>query len=247
MDIPIQQRLILALDTPDLESALDLVRRTRGVVGTYKVGLELYTAAGPAVLKALRKEEAEVFLDLKLHDIPNTVAGAVRAAARHEVGLLTVHASGGPAMLRAAQEALSGQTMVPGGHGTRLLAVTALTSLSGKDLAAVGFADGPDTVVARLAGLARDAGLYGIVCSPDEAAAVRAIVGPDMAIVCPGIRPKDDGTRDDQARTATAAEAVRAGADRVVVGRPIRAAPDPAEAAARILEEIERARDEGAA
>src|SRR5687768_15503952 len=104
--IALSKRLILALDTPDLESALDLVRRTKGVVGTFKVGLELYTAAGPAALKALRKEECDIFLDLKLHDIPSTVAGAVRAAARHEVAFLTIHASGGPAMLQAAQEAL---------------------------------------------------------------------------------------------------------------------------------------------
>lgn len=239
IDLPLAKRLALALDTPDLDSALDLVRRTRGAVGTYKVGLELYTAVGPQILKALRKEDVDVFLDLKLHDIPNTVMGAVHAAARHEVSLLTVHASGGSAMLKAAQSALAGQTMIPGSSVTRLLAVTVLTHLTGNELAAVGFSSGPDEVVARLARLAKDAGLFGVVCSPEEAALVRKACGPDFAIVCPGIRSKDAGPgRDDQARTASAFEAVKNGADIVVVGRPIRSAPDPAGAAARLLDEI---------
>lgn len=244
VDVPLQRRLILALDAPDLEGALDLVRRTRGVVGTYKVGLELFTAVGPAIFKTLGKEDAEVFLDLKLHDIPNTVAGAVRAAARHEVSLLTVHASGGPAMLKAAQEALSTQTAIPGHGITKLLAVTALTHLTGKELSAVGFSGGPDEVVARLVKVAHAMGLYGCVCSPEEAALVRKQTGPDFAIVCPGIRSKDAGSgslaKDDQVRTASAFEAVRDGADYVVVGRPIRSAPDPAAAAVKLLEEIQQ-------
>ena len=239
IDLPLHKRLALALDTPDLDSALDLVRRTRGAVGTYKVGLELYTAVGPAILKALRKEDVDVFLDLKLHDIPTTVSGAVHSAARHEVALLTVHASGGPTMLKAAHAALSGQTMVPGGSMTRLLAVTVLTHLTGNELAALGYSGGPDEVVVRLAKLAHAAGLFGVVCSPEEALLVRQACGPDFAIVCPGIRSKDAGpSRDDQARTASAYEAVKNGADIVVVGRPIRSAPDPAEAAARLLDEI---------
>jgi orotidine-5'-phosphate decarboxylase len=237
MEIPLKSRLILALDVADADSALDLVRRTRDVVGTYKVGLELFCAAGPSILKQLRKEEVDVFLDLKLHDIPNTVAGAVRAVSSHGAALLTVHASGGPAMLAAAQSALAGQTVVPGGSMTRLLAVTALTNLSGKDLSDIGFAGSPDDVVLRLVGLAKQAGLFGCVCSPEEAARVRTAAGPGFAIVCPGIRGKD-APRDDQTRTATAAEAIRAGADYVVVGRPIRVAPDPARAAAEILDEI---------
>lgn len=244
IDIPLPRRLVLALDAPDLDGALDLVRRTRGVVGTYKVGLELFTAVGPAVFKTLAKEDAEIFLDLKLHDIPNTVAGAVRSAARHEVSLLTVHASGGPAMLKAAQEALATQTTIPGHGATKLLAVTALTHLTGKELSAVGFSGGPDEVVARLVKVAHAMGLYGCVCSPEEAKLVRAQTGPDFAIVCPGIRSRDAGAssmgKDDQARTATAFEAVRDGADYVVVGRPIRAAPDPAAAAVKLLEEIEQ-------
>jgi orotidine-5'-phosphate decarboxylase len=239
VQVPLQKRLILALDTPDVDSALDLVRRTKTVVGTYKVGLELFTAAGPHILRLLKKEDVDLFLDLKLHDIPNTVAGAVRAAAQHDVALLTVHASGGAAMLAAAQAALSGQTTIPGSSTTRLLAVTALTSLAGKDLAAVGFSGSPDDVVRRLARLAHEAGLYGLVCSPDEAALVRAELGDDVAIVCPGIRSQD-ARSDDQSRTATAEEAMRNGADYVVVGRPIRSAPDPAAAAAKLLEEIER-------
>jgi orotidine-5'-phosphate decarboxylase len=233
------QRLVLALDTPDVDSALDLVRRTRDIVGTFKVGLELYTAGGGAILQALKREETEVFLDLKLHDIPNTVASAVRAAMKHEVALLTVHASGGPAMLAAAQAALSGQTMVPGGTSTKLLAVTALTHLTAKDLSAIGMQGGPEDVVARLAQLAKDAGLYGVVCSPDEAALVKRHA-KGLAVVCPGIRPRFASVAgDDQQRTATAFDAIKAGADYVVVGRPIRSAADPAGAAAKILEEIE--------
>lgn len=237
-DVPLHRRLILALDTPDVESALDLVRRTRGAVGTFKVGLELFTAVGPQILKALKKEDAEVFLDLKLHDIPNTVAGAVRAAAQHGVDMLTVHASGGPSMLQAAQSALSGATMIPGTEGTRLLGVTALTSLNAIEVAAIGYQGAPDAVVRRLATLASDAGLFGCVCSPEEAALVRASTRKDFAIVCPGIRPKGAGARDDQARTATAFDAVKAGADYVVVGRPIRSAADPAAAAAALVDEI---------
>lgn len=240
-DLSLHRRLILALDTPDVESALDLVRRTRGVVGTFKVGLELFTSTGPQILKELKREDAGVFLDLKLHDIPNTVSGAVRAAAQHGVDLLTVHASGGPSMLAAAQSALSGATMLPGSAGTRLLAVTALTSLTSAELGAVGYLGAPDEVVERLAILASDAGLFGCVCSPEEASLVRACTRPDFAIVCPGIRPREGGgggARDDQARTATAFDAVRAGADYVVVGRPIRSAPDPAQAAARLIDEI---------
>jgi len=237
LSISLAKRLILALDVQDADTALDLVRRTRGAVGTYKIGLELFTAVGPSIVKQLRREEVDVFLDLKLHDIPNTVAGAVRSAARHEATLLSVHASGGAAMLTAAQGALSGQTTVPGGSSTQLLAVTALTSLSGRDLTAIGYAGSQDDVVKRLVGHARAAGLFGCVCSPEEARMVRDATGPDFAIVCPGIRPKD-APPDDQARTATAFEAITAGADYVVVGRPIRTAPDPAAAAARILEEI---------
>ena len=241
-NLSLAKRLVLALDTPDIDSALDLVRRTRGVVGTFKVGLELYTADGGAVLKALKRDEVDVFLDLKLHDIPNTVAGAVRAAMRHEVTLLTVHASGGPAMLAAAQTALLGQTLVPGGSTTKLLAVTALTHLTGNELQAIGMQGGSDEVVLRLAKLAQRAKLYGIVCSPMEAALVKQSA-PGLAIVCPGIRPAfatGGVARDDQARTASAFEAIKAGADYVVVGRPIRSAPDPAEAAAKTLEEIEQ-------
>ncbi len=251
--VPLAKRLIVALDHPDVDGALDLVRRTRGVIGTYKVGLELFTAAGPGFLKLLRtmtdgalqkSSGAEVFLDLKLHDIPNTVAGAVRAAAHHEVSLLTVHASGGPAMLKAAQEALASQTTIPGQGHTKLLAVTALTHLTGNELSAVGFAGGPADVVSRLVKVARAVGLYGCVCSPQEAAAVRAEVGPDFAIVCPGIRSRDAGVssiaKDDQVRTASAFDAIKDGADYVVVGRPIRTAADPAAAAIKILEEIEQ-------
>ena len=238
LDMKLHRRLVLAVDTPDKDAALDLVRRTRGVVGTFKIGLELFTAHGPAIFHAIRKEDAEIFLDLKLHDIPNTVAGAVREAARHEVALLTVHALGGSTMMRVAQEALSAQT-IPGGSQTQLLAVTVLTHHTPDDVTALGLSGTPDEVALRLAQSARDAGLFGCVCSPEEASNVRKKLGAGFAIVTPGIRAKD-APKGDQTRTATAYDAIRAGADYVVVGRPIRTAPDPVEAATRILDEIER-------
>jgi orotidine-5'-phosphate decarboxylase len=241
---PVQRRLCLAVDTPDLDAAVDLVRRTKGVVGTVKVGLELWTAHGPAALARLRREDLEVFLDLKLHDIPNTVAAAVREAARHEVTWLTVHASGGTAMLRAAQEALSAQTTIPGLRSTQLLAVTVLTHLTSPELQAIGYAGDAETTALRLAQLAKAAGVAGVVCSPQEAGAVRAALGDSAVVVCPGIRPADAPLSalpsDDQRRTASAYEAVKAGADLVVVGRPVRTAPDPAAAASALLDEIVR-------
>lgn len=234
--VPLQHRLILALDTSDATSALALVQRTRGTVGTYKVGLELFTAVGPSLMDAIRNDGARIFLDIKLHDIPNTVAGAVRAASRHGVDLLTVHALGGPAMLAAAQQAIE----EVGASRTRLLAVTVLTSMDGRALQCVGVDRLPDEMVVNLAALASRAGLHGCVCSPQEVSAVRRGTRAGFAIVTPGIRPAAQPAvaQDDQSRTATAYEAIRDGADYVVVGRPIRMAPDPAGAASRLLEEI---------
>jgi len=228
-----KKRLILALDTSDHDSALELVTRTAGVVGTFKVGLELFTAVGPRIVETLRKRGADVFLDLKLHDIPNTVASAVRAAEKIGVSLLTLHASGGPSMLRAAQEALTGKS-------TKLLAVTVLTSLSAVELAETGIAGKPQDAVFRFVRHARAAGIYGCVCSPEEAALIRKDSGASFGIVCPGIRSGPAVPGDDQTRTATAFDAIRDGADYVVVGRPIRTAIDPAASAAMFLSEIER-------
>lgn len=237
--IPLDKRLILALDTPEREAAVDLVRRTQKVVTTYKVGLELYTALGPSFVEWLRRSGAEVFLDLKLHDIPNTVAGAVRQAAKLGASLLTVHALGGRAMLEAALGALKEQTVLPGQSVTRLLAVTILTHHTGRDLEALGLEGEPEAAVQRLVALASEAGVDGCVCSPEEIAPVREMAGEDFLIVCPGIRPAG-APLGDQARTATPFEAMQAGADYLVVGRPIRTAPDPERAAAEILEEMQR-------
>jgi orotidine-5'-phosphate decarboxylase len=229
-----RDRLIVALDTPGLAAAEALVERLAGVVAHFKVGSPLFTAAGPAAVEMVQRHGARVFLDLKYHDIPAMVAGAVQAAAVLGVGLLTVHASGGAAMLRAASEA----ARASGRGRPRILAVTVLTSL---DRAALQRELGVPVAVeghaVHLAGLALAAGCDGVVASPREAGRLRALLGRDALIVTPGIRPTGGGA-DDQVRTATPARACRAGADYLVVGRPITAAPDPAAAAAAILAEI---------
>ena len=229
-----RDRLIVALDTPDLAAAEALVDRLAGVVAHFKVGSVLFTAAGPAAVEMVRKRGARVFLDLKYHDIPATVAGAVEAAVRLGVALLTVHASGGAAMLRAAAKA----AQAAGAARPRILAVTVLTSLDRAALhGELGVPVAIEGHAAHLALLARDAGCDGVVASAREAARLRALLGPATLIVTPGIRPAG-GRADDQARTAAPAAAIRAGADYLVVGRPITEAADPAAAAAAILAEI---------
>jgi orotidine-5'-phosphate decarboxylase len=229
-----RDRLIVALDAPTLAEAEALVGRLAGVVTHFKVGSPLFTAAGPAAVDMVHRRGGRVFLDLKYHDIPAAVAGGVRSAAGLGVGLLTVHASGGSAMLRAAAEAAA----AAGRDRPRILAVTVLTSL---DRAALQRELGVPVAVeghaVHLADLARDAGCDGVVASPREAARLRGFLGRDALIVTPGIRPAG-GAADDQARTATPAVAVRAGADYLVVGRPVTGATDPAAAAAAILAEI---------
>jgi len=227
-------RLIVALDMPVLRAAEALVERLAGVVAHFKVGSVLFTAAGPAAVEMVRRRGGHVFLDLKYHDIPATVTGAVEAAAHLGVGLLTVHASGGAVMLRAAAAAAA----AAGRDRPRIVAVTVLTSL---DRAALHREMGVPVAVeghaVHLAALAREAGCDGVVASPREAARLRAILGPGALIVTPGIRLAG-GAAHDQARTATPAMAVRAGADYLVVGRPITEAADPAAAAAAILAEV---------
>jgi len=226
-----RERLIVALDTPDLSAAEALVDRLAGVVTHFKVGSVLFTAAGPAAVEMVRKRGGRVFLDLKYHDIPATVGVAVEAAARLGVGLLTVHASGGAAMLRAA-------TGAAGPGRPRIVAVTVLTSLDRAALhGEVGVPSAVEGHVVHLAQLARNAGCDGVVASPREAARLRALLGPQALIVTPGIRPAG-AHADDQARSATPATARRAGADYLVVGRPITGAADPAAAAAAVLAEI---------
>jgi len=227
-----RKRLIVALDVPDAGAAAALVARLEGACVWFKVGLELFTAAGPAVLEPILKGDHSVFLDLKFHDIPNTVAGAVRSAAALGAKLLTVHAGGGPAMLRAAQEALLDFNNPP-----QLLAVTVLTSMDAVQLEAVGVGPAPAAQVEALARMGLDAGVRGFVCSPQEVAALRAIAGPEGVLVIPGIRPAGAGA-GDQKRIATPAEALRLGASYLVVGRPITQAADPARAAEAILEEM---------
>jgi orotidine-5'-phosphate decarboxylase len=232
--------LAVALDVPRLDAAEDLVRRLDGVPGWLKVGGELFTAVGPAALAAAGSV-ARVFLDAKLHDIPNTVAGAVAAATRHGVGMLTLHASGGLAMLRAAREAAEETAQAIGVARPLLVGVTVLTSLSPADLKDLGIqASSVDEQVARLLDLAMAAGLDGVVASPREAAAVRLRAGPGLKIVTPGVRPAG-AQDDDQRRTASAADAIQAGADLIVVGRPVVRAPDPAAAARKLVREIELA------
>ena len=224
-------RLIVALDFPSAALATEMADQLQGVCRWFKVGMELYYAAGNAVVERLRERGFEVFLDLKLHDIPNTVAGAVRSVAGVGASLLTVHAAGGEHMLRAASQAAS----APG--APKLLAVTVLTSMDAAELRSVGVTDTTPSQVLRLAQLARSAGIDGLVCSAEEVAAVRELMGPNALLVTPGIRPSGAGL-GDQSRIATPSEAIASGASMLVVGRPITQAADPAEAAAAILEAI---------
>jgi orotidine-5'-phosphate decarboxylase len=230
-----RKRLIVALDVPNAAAAADLVHRLEGVCQWFKVGLELFTAAGPAVLVPLVAREHSVFLDLKFHDIPNTVAGAVRSAAALGVRMITVHAGGGPAMLQAARMALEGLADPP-----LLLAVTVLTSMEEAQLKATGLDRAPAEQVKLLAKMGLEAGIRGFVCSPQEVAALRALTDTEGVLVVPGIRPAGAAS-GDQKRIATPAEALRAGANYLVVGRPITQAPDPAAAAEAILKEMAEA------
>jgi orotidine-5'-phosphate decarboxylase len=218
-------RICAALDFPSWRDAEPFARAIAPAVGMLKVGLELFAAEGPEAVRAAAAVGRPVFLDLKLHDIPNTVEGAARSAAASGASLLTVHASGGAAMVRAAVKGAGGKL--------RVLAVTVLTSLDADALAAIGLGGPPETAVVRLARLAVAAGAGGLVCSPHEVRAVRAAVGVGPLLVVPGVRPPG-ADRGDQARVATPAEAVAAGADVIVLGRPLRDAPDPVAAARQI-------------
>jgi orotidine-5'-phosphate decarboxylase len=230
-----RKRLIVALDFPDSASALELADRLEGTCQWFKVGLELFAATGPAVVETLLRRGHSIFLDLKFHDIPNTVAGAVRSAAALGVGMMTVHASGGPVMLAAAKDALEGIASPP-----QLLAVTVLTSMDQSQISATGIDRTPAGQVALLGSMGLSAGINGFVCSPQEVAAVRSLTGRDGVLVVPGIRPAGAGI-GDQKRIATPADALRQGASYLVVGRPITQATNPAEAAEAILAEMAEA------
>ncbi|MFI0416941.1 orotidine-5'-phosphate decarboxylase [Spongiactinospora sp. 9N601] len=223
--------IAVALDAPDLETAARWAALVTPHVSTVKVGLELYLRYGPDVIASVRGASGvNIFLDLKLHDIPNTVAGAAKAVARLRPTILTVHAAGGPAMIRAA---------VDSAPGTRIAAVTLLTSLSEADLDRIGLAGPAIDAVRRLAVLAVGAGARALVCSPREVAAVRAEVGPDVMLITPGVRP-DGAASQDQARVATPEQALADGADLLVIGRPITGAADPGAAAATIAAVLRR-------
>jgi orotidine-5'-phosphate decarboxylase len=216
------RRVIVPLDFPDAEAALALAARLDPGLCRVKVGKELFTAAGPDIVRRLHDKGFQVFLDLKFHDIPNTVAGACRAAARLGVWMMNVHASGGEAMMKAAREAIAGSARPP-----LLIGVTVLTSLDDAALERIGFRGKAHAVVQRLAALARDCGLDGVVCSAQEAPALRKLAaGQSFALVTPGIRLAG-AAADDQSRVVTPQEAVRLGADYLVIGRPITASPDP--------------------
>lgn len=227
-----RQRLIVALDVPNAPAARKIVAAVGDSATTYKVGMQLFTAEGPAFVRELVAGERRVFLDLKYHDIPNTVASAVRSAAELGVHMLTVHAAGGSKMLRAAVEA--GRGAKP---ELKILAVTVLTSMDDEGLHGIGVAGQTDDQVARLAAMAINAGCQGIVASAHEAARLRRDLGRDFLIVTPGVRPAG-ADHGDQARVATPAEAITAGATHIVVGRPITEVKDPCEAARAILGQI---------
>lgn len=230
-----RQRLIVALDVPTATAASDLLDRLEDTCAWFKVGLELFIAAGPAVLEPILRRGHSVFLDLKLHDIPNTVASAVRSAASLGASMLTLHAAGGPAMLAAAREAIAGVSNAP-----ELLAVTVLTSMDAAQTAAIGVPRPPAQQVELLARMGLGAGLRGFVCSPQEVATLRTLTGPEGVLVIPGIRPAGSAI-GDQKRIATPADALRSGASYLVVGRPITQAPNPAEAARAVLDEMAKA------
>jgi orotidine-5'-phosphate decarboxylase len=236
----VQRRLIFALDVDSFAEARDWVGRLQGQVGAFKVGKQLFTRCGPDVVKMVRDHGAEVFLDLKYHDIPNTVAMAGVEALRLGVWMFNVHALGGPEMM--ARLAAEVDRVCPRGTPGRplLIAVTILTSSTDATLRAIGI-DRPVTeMVPHLARLAQEAGLDGVVASPREVGLIRQACGRDFAVITPGVRPAD-AAQDDQQRVMTPGEALRAGADYLVIGRPISAAADPAVAAARIVAEMRAA------
>jgi orotidine-5'-phosphate decarboxylase len=237
--------LIVALDFDSLSTAIKFAKQVADLVGMFKIGLQLFTSAGPEAVREVAQLGTGVFLDLKFHDIPNTVAGAVLASAGLPgVQLVNVHALGGATMMRAAAQAISAGVPM-GADRPRLLGVTVLTSMDQKSVREVGISGSPKSRVLKLAKLAQSAGVDGVVASVQEAKAIRKLCGREFLIVTPGVRPKETSSnekQDDQARTATPREAIKAGADFIVVGRPILAAADPRAAAQEIVDEIASAK-----
>ncbi|HLY62832.1 MAG TPA: orotidine-5'-phosphate decarboxylase [Terriglobia bacterium] len=245
----VRNKLIVALDFPSAHQATEAAEKLRGHVGVFKVGSELFSAAGPDLVRRMVAGGDQVFLDLKFNDIPNTVKSAAREAARLGVNMFTVHANGGRKMMEAAIEGARVGAESAGKQRPLVLAVTVLTSLAAEDLSEIGFTGSPEETVVRLARLAQAAGVDGVVASPIEISAIRKSCGPQLVIVTPGIRPAPapDGTNssqaspDDQARIATPGSAIAAGANYLVVGRPITQAPDPGAAADGIVDRMKKA------
>ena len=235
----VKERLCIALDVPTLEKAVEVVHELAPYVGLFKIGMQLFTAEGPRAIHSIRGLGGKVFLDLKYHDIPNTVANAAREAMSLGVDVFTIHASGGTMMMRAVADALEEK----GGATGRptVLAITVLTSLSSQQIRKeLNVAQTVREQVVSLARLAQAAGIHGVVASPQEIKTIRKACGKDFMILTPGIRPEWAADKADQKRIMTPAQAIRAGADYIVVGRPIRKAPDPKSAAKRICAEIEQ-------
>ena len=247
-----KDRIILALDVDETDEAMSLVRQLAPHVGAFKVGMQLFNSVGPDIVRHIRDLGGRVFVDLKLHDIPNTVAAASRIIARLGCFMYTVHAAGGSAMIQAAADAVSdwqhesGESTEPEGRALTpiMLAVTVLTSIDQNQLEKELLIKGMSVqdVAVRLARMAQTSGAGGVICSPHEIAAVRAACGPGFKIVTPGIRPVWHGS-NDQKRITTPADAVKLGADYIVIGRPVTRAPHPASAAIRIAEEIDETID----
>jgi orotidine-5'-phosphate decarboxylase len=232
------EKIIIALDVPSKSLALDLVKKLK-YVQTFKIGLELFISEGPSILQEIHNLGKKIFLDLKLHDIPNTVAGAIRSGFNHRVSMMTLHASGGLSMMeRAAEEAMQ-LSINTGDQKPLLLAVTVLTSLKQDELKQIGLKGKTNDQVLNLARLAKKAGMDGLVCSPQETKMIKKEFSPDFLIVNPGIRPLW-ASKDDQKRITTPREAVQNGADFLVIGRPVTRAPDPEEAFFKICQELNR-------
>jgi len=234
---PILNPLICALDTTDIDDANQLIEQLRGHIGAIKLGLEFFTANGAAGVRQLEHHKIPVFLDLKFHDIPNTVARAIKATAGINSFMMTVHTSGGRAMLQAAIDASMEVSIITGKARPMIVGITVLTSLDQADLAMTGVKDNLNDQVLRLADLAQSCRLDGVVCSPYEIAALRKHCGADFTLVVPGIRP-EGSSKDDQKRTMTPAEAMQKGATHLVIGRPITEAKDPKATAAEILKSL---------
>lgn len=231
-------RIIFALDVGDMDTAKKWVHTLRGSVGWFKVGLELFTAVGPDVIKLVKDQGIKCFLDLKLHDIPNTVAGAVRSISRIGADMMTIHLSGGRAMIAAAFQAAKEESRTLGTERPRIVGVSVLTSLGSDDLRDVGIHRAPSEQVAHLAQFAASCGIDGMVCSAEDLAHIRARVPASLMLITPGIRPDWSG-KGDQKRIATPGAAIRAGADLLVIGRPISEAKDPLKAIDLIIVEME--------